>query len=128
MVDFSVAVLIDQAKSEIKECDLSRVEKAIQDGSHLIVDVREPGEFSLGHLANAINIPRGVIEFRTDPNYPESVTSLSDKSTKIILYCRSGGRSALAAQSLGQLGYKQVLSMAGGFIAWEEAKLPVIND
>jgi len=128
MVDFSVAVLIARAKSEIKECGLAEVEKAIQDGSHLIIDVREPGEFSLGHLKNAINVPRGVLEFRTDPSYPGSIPSLSDKTNKIILYCRSGGRSALAAQSLGQLGYKAVVSMAGGFIAWEEAKLPVVND
>ena len=128
MVDFSVAVLIARAKSEIEECDLSNVEKAIQDGSHLIVDVREPEEFSLGHLVGAINVPRGVLEFRTDPSYPGAIPKLSDKATKIILYCRSGGRSALAAQSLGQLGYKAVVSMAGGFMAWEETKLPVISD
>jgi rhodanese-related sulfurtransferase len=128
MVDFSVAVLIARAKSEIEECDLPTVEKAIQDGSHLIVDVREPGEFSLGHLTGAINVPRGVLEFRTDPSYPGSISSLSDKAAKIILYCRSGGRSALAAQSLGKLGYKAVVSMAGGFVAWEDAKLPVVND
>lgn len=128
MVGFSVGVLVARAKSEIEECDLSKVEKAIQNGTHLIVDVREPGEFSKGHLKDAINVPRGVLEFRTDPGYPESIQSLSDRSSKIILYCRSGARSALAAQSLGQLGYKAVVSMAGGFIAWEEAKLPVVND
>lgn len=128
MVDFSVAVLIARAKSEIEECDMAKVEKAIQDGSHLIVDVREPEEFSLGHLVGAINVPRGVLEFRTDPGYPGSISSLSDKAAKIILYCRSGARSALAAQSLGQLGYTAVTSMAGGFMAWEGAKLPVVND
>ncbi len=128
MVDLTVQHLITLAKSEIEECDLSMVEKAIQDGSHLIVDVRELGEFSIGHIMSAINVPRGVLEFRIDPSYPGSIPSLSDKATKIILYCRSGGRSALAAQSLGQLGYTAVVSMAGGFMAWEEAKLPVIND
>lgn len=67
MVDLTVQHLITLAKSEIEECDLSMVEKAIQDGSHLIVDVRELGEFSIGHIMSAINVPRGVLEFRIDP-------------------------------------------------------------
>jgi rhodanese-related sulfurtransferase len=125
METFTVAALIALAKTEIDECDLSEVEKAIESNSHLIIDVREPEEFTLGHIGNAINIPRGVLEFRTDTNYPGAVKSLSDKTAKIILYCRSGGRSALAAQSLAKMGYKSVVSMSGGFMAWEEAKRPV---
>lgn len=125
MESFTVAELIALAKNEIEECDLIAVEKAIRNNSHLIIDVREPEEFALGHIEKAINIPRGVLEFRTDANYPGSIQSLSDKTAKIVLYCRSGGRSALAAQSLSKIGYQSVVSMAGGFIAWEEAKLPV---
>lgn len=125
MEDFTVAVLIAQAKSEIDECGLSTVKDAIQNDSHLIIDVREPEEYSLGHIGNAINVPRGVLEFRTDANYPGAIQSLSDKTAKIVLYCRSGGRSALAAQSLSKMGYQSVVSMAGGFMAWEEAKLPI---
>ena len=125
MDSFSVAALITQAKSEIEECNLSTVEGAIKNKSHLIIDVREPEEFALGHIGNAINVPRGVLEFRTDTNYPGAIQSLSDKTAKIVLYCRSGGRSALAAQSLTKMGYKTVVSMAGGFIAWEAANLPV---
>lgn len=125
MEDFTVAVLVTQAKSEIEECNLSGVEEAIQHNSSLIIDVREPEEFALGHIENAINIPRGVLEFRTDTNYPGAIASLFDKTANIILYCRSGGRSALAAQSLSKMGYKAVVSMAGGFMAWEVAKLPV---
>lgn len=125
MENFTVAVLIAQAKSEIEECGLSAVEDAIQNNSHLIIDVREPEEFALGHIGNAINIPRGVLEFRTDTNYPGAIKSLSDKTAKIVLYCRSGGRSALAAQSLSKMGYQSVASMAGGFMAWQEANLPV---
>lgn len=123
--NFTVADLITQAKSEIEECSLSAVEQAIQNNSHLIIDVREPEEFALGHIGNALNIPRGVLEFRTDANYPGAIQSLSDKTAKIVLYCRSGGRSALAAQSLSKMGYQSVVSMAGGFMAWEAAKLPV---
>ena len=125
MEEFTVAVMVAQAKSEIEECNLSTVEKAIENSSHLIIDVREPEEFALGHIGNAINIPRGVLEFRTDTSYPGAVQSLSDKSANIVLYCRSGARSALAAHSLSKMGYKAVMSMAGGFIAWQEAKLPI---
>lgn len=125
MENFTVAALIAEAKTEIEECDLLTVKEAIQNNSHLIIDVREPEEFSLGHIGNAINIPRGVLEFRTDTNYPGAIKSLSDKTAKIVLYCRSGGRSALAAQSLSKMGYQSVVSMAGGFMAWEAAKLPV---
>ena len=125
MENFSVAEIIAQAKSEIEECNLSAVEEAIQHNTHLIIDVREPEEFALGHIENALNVPRGVLEFRTDTAYPGAIKSLSDKTEKIVLYCRSGGRSALAAQSLANMGYQSVVSMAGGFIAWEEAKLPV---
>lgn len=125
MENFTVAAFVAQAKSEIKECGLSTVEKAVQHNSHLIIDVREPEEFALGHIENAINIPRGVLEFRADINYPGAIQSLFDKTANIVLYCRSGARSALAAQSLSKMGYKAVVSMAGGFIAWEEEKLPV---
>lgn len=125
MEDFTVAALVAKAKSVIEECDLSAVEKAIKENSHLIIDVREPDEFALGHVPGAINVPRGVLEFRTDRNYPGMIESLSDKSSKIVLYCRSGARSALAAQSLAHIGYQAVVSMAGGFMAWEEKKLPV---
>lgn len=121
----TVAALVAHAKSEIDECDLATVEKAIKDNSHLIIDVREPEEFALGHIGNAINVPRGVLEFKADPSYSGSIKSLSDKAANIILYCKSGGRSALAAQSLSKMGYKSVTSMAGGFVAWEGAGLPV---
>ena len=119
--------LVLEAKSEIVEVDLAKVREVSQDRSQLIVDVREPSEFAQGHIEGAINIPRGVLEFRTDPNYPGSIPSLYDKSAEIILYCRSGARSALAAQSLVVLGYKAVVSMAGGYLAWEEEKLPVVT-
>ncbi len=125
MAESAVAVLIAEAKKDIEECDLSATQQAMQENSHLIIDVREPAEFAKGHLEGAMNVPRGVLEFRTDADYPGVIESLTDKTAKMILYCRSGGRSALAAQSLSKMGYQSVVSMAGGFMAWEEAKLPV---
>lgn len=128
MGDLTLQQLILRVKSEIVEVDVSTVEAVSQDGSQLIVDVREPSEFAQGHIKGAINVPRGVLEFRADANYPGGIPCLYDKTGKIVLYCRSGARSALAAQSLALLGYKAIVSMAGGFIAWEDANLPVIKE
>ena len=116
------------AKKEIVEYDVFKAEKVIRDGGLLIVDVREPEEFSQGHLFGAINVPRGVLEFKTDSSYPGGIPDLYNKSAPILLYCKSGARSALAAQSLGILGYKTVVSMAGGYLAWKDANLPVLID
>lgn len=128
MVEFTVQQLVAAAKKEIIEIDVLNVEKISQDGSQLIVDVREPNEYAEGHIKGAINVPRGVLEFKTDSTYPGGIPSLYDKSASIILYCKSGARSALAAQTLNLLGYKAVFSMAGGFVAWGNASLPVAID
>jgi len=127
MTDSTVQQLISEAKKEIVEVDVLKVEKISKEGSQLIVDVREPAEYSEGHIEGSINVPRGVLEFRTDPTYPGGIPSLYDKSAAIILYCRSGARSALAAQSLKLLGYEAVVSMAGGFVAWESSNLLVVT-
>ncbi|WP_147652566.1 rhodanese-like domain-containing protein [Vulcaniibacterium gelatinicum] len=123
----SVRDLVAQARSRISEVDPGAfVEAAPGD---VLIDVREPAEYAAGHLPGAINIPRGVLEFEieahpalggvTDP-------ALADRTRPITLYCRSGGRAALAAQSLQQLGFTRVRSLAGGIMAWTAAGLPVI--
>jgi len=127
MKSLTLQNLVSDAKSNITEVSASKVRQVSQDKTYLIVDVREPGEFAQGHINGAINVPRGVLEFRADPNYPGGIPSLYDKSAVIILYCRSGARSALAAQSLTILGYKAVVSMAGGFLAWQEASYPIAS-
>jgi len=127
MKSLTLQNLVSDAKNNITEVSASKVRQVSQDKTYLIVDVREPGEFAQGHIDGAINVPRGVLEFRADPNYPGGIPSLYDKSAVIILYCRSGARSALAAQSLTLLGYKAVVSMAGGFLAWQEASYPIAS-
>jgi len=127
MESLTLQNLVSDAKNSIAEINVSKVRQVSQDKTYLIVDVREPGEFSQGHIEGAINVPRGVLEFRADPSYPGGIPSLYDKSAVIILYCRSGARSALAAQSLTILGYKAVVSMAGGFLAWQEASYPIAS-
>ena len=118
--------LVGIAKVEIVEKDVSTVAQLIKAESPIVVDVREPEEFAQGHLADAINVPRGVLEFRVDPTNPAGVPALFDKSAQMVVYCKSGARSALAAQTLRTLGYQSVTSMGGGFEAWKVAGLDVV--
>jgi rhodanese-related sulfurtransferase len=115
--------LVNQAKTRILEIDRARLLQ-LQAAGVPIVDVREPAEFQAGHIEGAVNIPRGVLEFeidghpavncRTDP-------ALAHRDAPIVVYCRSGGRSALAADALRQLGFVEALSLAGGYAAWNSA-------
>ncbi len=104
--------LVAEARSHIREIHIGGAIEHIKAGN-LIVDVREPVEFEAAHLPGAINIPRGVIEFKIG-DHP----LLSNKRAEILLYCKTGGRSVLAAFSLQRLGYTGILSMTGGFDGW----------
>lgn len=125
MVTMTVEKLVEEAKKSVVEIDVHKTQSTLAEKNVLLVDVREPEEYSKGHIKNAMNIPRGVLEFRISPSYPDLVPELTDKTTEMILYCRSGARSALAAQTLGLLGYQSVASMSGGFLAWEGAQLHI---
>jgi len=81
--------------------------------SHLIIDVREDNELAVGTLTNSLHIPRGVIEFNIMKHCEENGTS-----TDIILYCKTGGRSALSAEALQHLGFTNVKSLKGGYDEW----------
>jgi len=111
--------LVLAAKQQITEIDIATAQGRL--GSSLILDVREPAEFAAGHLPGAVNIPRGVLEFKID-SHPDFQ---GQQEAAIVVYCQTGGRSALAAQVLNQLGYDQAVSMAGGFKAWSENGLPL---
>lgn len=100
---FTAMDLVTAAKRRIGEISPDEVEERL--GHALILDVREPEEFVGGHLPDAINIPRGVLEFR--------------------IYCQTGGRSVLATEVLLQLGWEKAVSMAGGFRDWSEGGHPI---
>ena len=111
--------LVATAKQQIKEIDTNTAQSQLP--NCLLLDVREPAEFTAGHLAGAVNIPRGVLEFQIS-NHPDFQ---GKQAADIIVYCQTGGRSALATYALNQLGYMQAVSMAGGFKAWAESGLPL---
>lgn len=90
----------------------------------VFVDVREPAEVEeSGKIAGALNVPRGVLEFRTDPSRPDYIPEL-DRNKTVVTYCRVGGRAALAAATLKNLGFTDVRHM-GAFKDWAEKGLPV---
>ncbi len=107
--------LVLDAKAQIHEVALEDAEAAIR-AADLLLDVREADEFHAGHIPGAINIPRGVLEFKLS-NDP----ALCARELNIVLYCKTSGRAALAACSLQAMGYRQVQSLAGGFDAWSAA-------
>lgn len=104
------------AKQLITEVTVEIAQQLISAGNIAVVDVREADEYEAGHLDNALLLPRGLLEFKVS-----GLKKLEDKSAAILVYCRTGGRSALAAQTLQELGYHNVLSMVGGFEAWTKA-------
>ncbi len=108
--------MVAAAKQHITEVSVETTKQLIKAGTVTVVDVREESEYAAGHIDKAIPLPRGVLEFKIG-NVPE----LADKSQAILLYCRTGGRSALATQTLEALGYSNVVSMAGGFEAWQKS-------
>ena len=116
--------LVAEAKKNINEADVHAVYDMIKDPNTLIIDVREPSEFAEGHIAGSTNVPRGLLEFKLDPDSSNDFAELQDKKKKMIVYCRSGSRSALAVQSIKQLGYWNAYSMIGGMLQWKESDLP----
>ncbi len=108
----TAADMVSAAKAQIREINVVEA-KALLDGKAVFVDVREPPEWKDGTVPGALCIPRGVLEWRAESEEP-----LKDRSVRVVVYCKGGGRSALAAQTLQQLGFSNVSSLAGGFEAW----------
>ncbi len=123
--------LVAEAKAAIQEVSIKDLQQALtQDSETVLVDVREPAEFSQQHIVGAVNYPRGVLEMNIH-NHPkvaasgcEPTVALSQLATQpVYLICRSGARSALAAESLQRMGFGKVYSVAGGMQAWLDAGL-----
>ena len=110
--------LLQQVRTEIDEVDATRARELIESGGTLVVDVREQDEWDEGHIPGAVHVPRGHLESRIERAAPDS-------SRPIVVYCSAGNRSAFAAKTLGDLGYEDVTSLAGGFTDWKRNGFPV---
>lgn len=110
--------LVVEAKSRIKEVSVTDARALIQAGA-VVLDVREPGEYEAGHVPGAINVPRGLLEFKL-AGTPE----LNQPDTPIVVYCKTSGRSALAVVTLAEMGVTNTVNMGGGFDAWTGAGYP----
>src|SRR5438105_2683715 len=102
--------LLNQVKGEVEEIDSSQARERLDDA--LFLDVREQDEWDEGHVPGAVHIPRGNLESRIEGLVPE-------RDRPIVVYCAGGSRSAFAAKSLGELGYSDVVSLAGGYTDWK---------
>ena len=105
--------LLADAKSKIQEVDTQTAATKIETGQVVVLDVREPDEYEQGALTNVLHIARGHLEAQVE-------TKIVDKSVEVIVYCAGGVRSAFAAKTLQELGYTNVLSMAGGYGKWKD--------
>jgi len=111
--------LVAAAKTRVQEIPVANAEQAIRDAD-VLVDVRESDEFAAGHLPGAVHISRGMLEFKFS-----GAPALQPRDIKIVLYCKTSGRAALAAAALHDMGYLNVQSISGGFDAWVAAGKPV---
>ncbi len=107
--------LVVAAKQSVQEISVDQAVEAIQ-SCDLFIDVRESEEYMAGFLPGAVHMSRGMLEFKMANN-----PNLQARDMNIVLYCKTSGRAALSAQSLAQMGYTHVRSIAGGVDAWQAA-------
>ena len=115
--------LIGEALAEVASISVDEALALVDGGDAVFVDVRERAEHDAGAIAGAVAAPRGFLEFIADPTSPMHNAALSS-GKRLVIYCASGGRSALAAKTLQDMGYSEVANLTGGFQAWTEAGGP----
>ena len=124
----TAATLVADAKTRIENLSPEQVLAELAGGGAVLIDIREADERSAsGTIAGAIHAPRGMLEFYADPTGPYYRPEFHP-DRRIILHCASGGRSALAAASLQEMGYRNMAHLDGGLKLWKEQGLPVEQD
>jgi rhodanese-related sulfurtransferase len=109
--------IVNDAKSRIQETDIAGYKAMLERGERpVLVDTREESEYKAGHVKGAVHLSKGVIERDVEQRFP-------DKNTKMVLYCGGGFRSALVADNLQKMGYKDAISLDGGWRALKESGL-----
>jgi rhodanese-related sulfurtransferase len=113
--------IVNDAKTRVRETDVDAVKKKIDAGEKFtLIDVREESEYAKDHLPGAIHLGKGIIERDIEARVP-------DLDAELVLYCGGGFRSALAADNLQKMGYKNVISMDGGIRGWREKEYPLTS-
>lgn len=120
--------MVSEAKSRVENLTPDQVEKELQGSDAVLIDLRDSDEHQQhGTIAGAVHVTRGMLEFRADPSTPYHNPELRP-DRRVILHCASGGRSALAADTLKDMGYTNVAHLDGGITAWRESGKPVEKD
>ncbi len=121
--------LVAEALARVKEImpwDLSRM--LASGGRLLLLDVREPAEFAMLRIPGSVNVPRGILEQSCEWDYDETVPELAGgREREIVVICRSGKRSVLAADTMQQMGFSNVVSLKLGVRGWNDAELPLVD-
>lgn len=113
--------LVAAAKARVTEIPMTDAEAAIRNAD-VLIDVREESEFAAGHLPGAIHASRGMLEFKLS-----GTPALAARDIKVVLYCKTSGRAALAAAAMMDMGYLNVTSIVGGYDAWVAAGKPTVK-
>ncbi|MGH2694396.1 MAG: rhodanese-like domain-containing protein [Actinomycetota bacterium] len=118
-----------EARQNVDEIPPDEAKRRIDAGEvELVLDVREEGEWTRGHIPGAVHVPRGLLEIYADPSSPAAHPELTArKDARVVTYCwqAPGARSILAAHTLKRMGYENVIALAGGLKAWKEQALPL---
>lgn len=121
--------LIAEALPDVEEIFPWDLTEKIQENPQLVLlDVREPAEFDALHIQNSLNVPRGVLESACDWDYDETEPALAGgRAKEVIVICRSGNRSVLAAQTMQRMGFKHIASLKTGIRGWNDFEQPLYN-
>lgn len=112
---------VREARERVEELSADDLQEALEEGADLLLlDIREPYEFEKAHIPGSVLIPRGLLEGAADPNNPHRIEALHTARWRVIvIVCDSGGRSAMAADILQQMGFENVRCLVGGLQLWE---------
>jgi rhodanese-related sulfurtransferase len=121
----SIVEMIGEARAQIEAVSPEAVSAELATGEPVLVDIREPIEWEQ-HIGGALQVPRGLLEFVADPASPRHNADLGS-SRRVIVYCASGARGALATLTLQNMGFENVANLDGGLKAWIAAGFPVVE-
>jgi rhodanese-related sulfurtransferase len=126
----TLADFVREARTRIRELSVEELDEMIENHDELlIVDVREPDEYRRGHIAGALLIPRGLLEGAADSACKWRVEALrAARDRTVVLYCQNGARSALATDTLQQMGFERVYNLAGGVEMWQAEGYALISE